>query len=78
MLVIAAAAIAVACKPKATAVIEPLKTSVKHAGWTRNMVLYEINVRQFSEEGTFAGVEKALPVLMLAEDGVHSYLLERL
>ena len=27
------------------------------------MVLYEINVRQFSEEGTLAGVEKALPQL---------------
>ncbi|MCK7537387.1 MAG: alpha-amylase family glycosyl hydrolase [Marinilabiliales bacterium] len=63
LLVFAAVALAVACKPKAAAVIEPLKTSVKHADWTRNMVLYEINVRQFSEEGTFAGVEKALPQL---------------
>ena len=27
------------------------------------MVLYEINVRQFSEEGTLAGVDKALPQL---------------
>ena len=62
LIIAAAAVVAVACKPKA-AVIEPLKTSVVHADWTRNMVLYEINVRQFSEEGTFAGVEKALPVL---------------
>ncbi len=62
-LLAAIAAVAVACKPKATAVIEPLKTSVVHAGWTRNMVLYEINVRQFSEEGTFAGVDRALPQL---------------
>jgi glycosidase len=63
LILAAAAVVAVACKPKASAVIKPLKTSVVHADWTRNMVLYEINVRQFSEEGTFAGVEKALPVL---------------
>ena len=55
--------LASACRPKAAAIIEPLKTSVIHADWTRNMVLYEINVRQFSAEGTFAGVEQALPVL---------------
>jgi glycosidase len=53
----------VACRPKAEAVIEPLKTTVVHADWTRNMVLYEINVRQFSPEGTFAGVDSALPRL---------------
>lgn len=63
ILVAAAAVVAVACKPKAAAVIEPLKTTVVHADWTRNMVLYEINVRQFSEEGTFAGVARALPEL---------------
>ncbi|MDX9772801.1 MAG: alpha-amylase family glycosyl hydrolase [Bacteroidales bacterium] len=64
ILLIGIAAVAVACRPKAAAVIEPLKTSVVHADWTRNMVLYEINVRQFSEEGTFAGVDRALPQLM--------------
>lgn len=54
----------VACRPKRPVVAEPLKTSVVHADWTRNMVLYEVNVRQFSEEGTFAGVNQALPRLM--------------
>jgi len=58
-----AAVVAVACRPKPSAVIEPLKTSVVHADWTRNMVLYEINVRQFSQEGTFAAVDSALPRL---------------
>jgi len=53
----------VACRPRKPVVAEPLKTSVVHADWTRNMVLYEINVRQFSEEGTFAGVDRALPRL---------------
>lgn len=52
-----------ACRPRRPVVAEPLKTSVVHADWTRNMVLYEINVRQFSEEGTFAGVDGALPRL---------------
>lgn len=63
LFVAAMATVVVACKPKAAAVIEPLKTTVKHADWTRNMVLYEINVRQFSQEGTFAGVDNALPRL---------------
>jgi glycosidase len=63
LFVAAMATVVVACKPKAAAVIEPLKTTVKHADWTRNMVLYEINVRQFSQEGTFAGVDSALPRL---------------
>jgi glycosidase len=39
---------------------EPVKTAVKHTEWTRNMVLYEINVRQFSKSGTFAGVDSSL------------------
>lgn len=63
LLTAAAMALAVACRPRAAVVTEQLKTSVVHAEWTRNMVLYEINVRQFSDEGTFAGVEGALPEL---------------
>lgn len=51
----------VSCRPR-TKVIEqlPFTTSVKHADWTRNMILYEINVRQFSKSGTFAGVDSSL------------------
>jgi glycosidase len=50
-----------ACRPfTAIAKTEPVKTSVKHAEWTRNMVLYEVNVRQFSKSGTFAGVDSSL------------------
>ncbi|HNY53431.1 MAG TPA: alpha-amylase family glycosyl hydrolase [Bacteroidales bacterium] len=63
LLLIGAAILFVACRPRKPVVTEQLKTSVVHAEWTRNMVLYEINVRQFSEEGTFAGVESALPRL---------------
>ena len=34
-----------------------------HPEWTYDSVIYEINIRQFSPEGTFAGVEKQLPRL---------------
>ena len=61
VLVMGLAILFTACRPGAgKAEKEPLKTSVKHAGWTRNMVLYEVNVRQFSKSGTFAGVDSSL------------------
>jgi len=31
--------------------------------WVKNATLYELNIRQFSEEGTFAAVERELPRL---------------
>lgn len=34
-----------------------------HAEWTRDAVLYQINTRQFTPEGTFAAAEKQLPRL---------------
>ena len=34
-----------------------------HADWMYNTVVYEVNVRQFSPEGTFKGVETQLPRL---------------
>jgi len=70
ILIAGIAIIFAACKPK-TRIIEkaPLTTSVKHADWTRNMILYEINVRQFSKSGTFAGVDSSL--LKIKELGVN-------
>ncbi len=41
----------------------PAPSEVKHLDWTRQAVIYEINVRQFSKEGTFKAVEKELPRL---------------
>lgn len=35
-------------------------SSVVHPEWSRNLSIYEINVRQYSEEGTFKAVEKDL------------------
>ena len=40
----------------------PKKTGI-HPEWTYDSVVYEVNVRQFSPEGTFAGVEAQLPRL---------------
>ena len=45
------------------------KTPAAHPEWTYNSVMYEVNIRQFSPEGTFAGVEAQLPRLKyLGED----------
>ena len=35
--------------------------SVEHALWTRNATIYEVNVRQFTPEGTFAALTRHLP-----------------
>ena len=32
-------------------------TNVRHPDWTQKAVIYQVNVRQFSPEGTFAAVE---------------------
>ena len=45
--------LAVCCKPKASL----------HPEWTYDTVMYEVNVRQFSPEGTFKGVKAQLPRL---------------
>ena len=39
------------------------KTEQYHPEWTYGSVVYEVNVRQFSPEGTFRGVEAQLPRL---------------
>ncbi|MBQ7750583.1 MAG: alpha-amylase [Bacteroidales bacterium] len=60
-LAFAALLVFVGCAKKAEA---PLV----HPGWSYNTVMYEVNIRQFSPEGTFKGVEAQLP--RLAELGV--------
>ena len=52
ILILAAAALAMTC-----CCTDP------HPCWTYDSVLYEVNIRQFSPEGTFAGVEEQLPRL---------------
>ena len=41
----------------------PAPTTVNHADWSRNAVIYEVNVRQFTPEGTFKAMENHLPRL---------------
>lgn len=36
---------------------------IEHPEWSRNAVIYQINTRQFTPEGTFAAAEKQLPRL---------------
>ncbi len=36
---------------------------LKHPEWSKNATIYQINTRQFSEEGTFKAAEKELPRL---------------
>lgn len=45
--------------PKETGLI----SNVKHAEWTKNAFIYEVNVRQFTKEGTFNAFADHLPKL---------------
>jgi glycosidase len=36
---------------------------VRHADWTRSAVIYEVNVRQYTKEGSFAAFQQHLPRL---------------
>ncbi len=36
---------------------------IQHPEWSKNAVIYEVNIRQFTPEGTFAAFEKHLPAL---------------
>ncbi|MFA6334246.1 MAG: alpha-amylase family glycosyl hydrolase [Bacteroidales bacterium] len=40
-----------------------LVSNVKHAEWTKNAVIYEVNVRQFTKEGTFNAFASHIPRL---------------
>ncbi len=44
-------------------VTAPLRSEVKHVDWSKNAVIYEVNIRQFSKEGTFKSFENDLPRL---------------
>ncbi len=56
--------LSISCRQTPTQDAAPLKaTGVQTPEWTKNLSIYEINVRQFSPEGTFVGVEAQLPRL---------------
>ncbi len=58
ILLFAALALAIACTGNKKA-----ENKLPHPEWTYNSVVYEVNIRQFSPEGTFKGVEAQLPRL---------------
>lgn len=51
----------VSCNKTAKNTIE--QKPVVHPDWTRSAVIYEVNVRQYTKEGTFLAFEKYLPQL---------------
>jgi 1,4-alpha-glucan branching enzyme len=53
----------VSCTRKKQAAQAPAQTEVKNLEWVKNAVIYEVNVRQFSKEGTFKAFANELPRL---------------
>jgi alpha-amylase len=60
------AAAACAPAPRTAPISAPAQRSLSvasHPAWTRNATIYEVNVRQFTPEGTFAALQQHLPRL---------------
>lgn len=52
--------------PTETSTTEPMDTKtehVSHADWSKNATIYEVNIRQFTPEGTFNAFAESLPRL---------------
>src|SRR5271166_5878888 len=41
----------------------PSRSQVRHPEWSKNAVIYEVNIRQYSREGTFNAFSKDIPRL---------------
>ncbi len=39
------------------------QSTVKHPAWSKNVTIYEVNIRQYTKEGTFKAFQKQLPKL---------------
>ena len=50
-------------QPSEDETIEQLVSTVSHPEWSKNAVMYEVNVRQFTPEGTFNAFAEHLPRL---------------
>jgi len=50
-------------KEKETANQETVVSSIKHPEWSKKAVIYEVNIRQHTEEGTFKAFEADIPRL---------------
>jgi glycosidase len=51
------------CSPKQQSLNLPKKPVFTHADWTKNANIYEVNIRQYTNEGTFNAFAKELPRL---------------
>ena len=56
-----ALALVLACKAPEPAAVAPAVARGIHAEWTKNAVIYEVNIRQYTPEGTFAAFTKEIP-----------------
>ena len=52
-----------AVKQQAAAAITVNKDSAPHPDWSKNAVIYEVNVRQYTPQGTIAAAQVHLPRL---------------
>jgi glycosidase len=43
--------------------LKPFISEVIHPEWSKNVVIYEVNIRQYTDEGTFKEFEEHLPML---------------
>ena len=64
-LIICVCIISFSCSQKLTPIsnIGAQSTTFSHPSWSEQSNIYEVNVRQYSNEGTFKGFEKSLPRL---------------
>ena len=54
-------ALVLACNAPEPAAVAPAVARGIHAEWTKNAVIYEVNIRQYTAEGTFAAFTKEIP-----------------
>lgn len=57
------AGILISCKSEKKTIVKQPDSEVKHPEWAKNAVIYEVNIRQYSKEGTFKAFEADLPRL---------------
>ncbi|HCT53638.1 MAG TPA: alpha-amylase, partial [Balneola sp.] len=62
LLSIFVASVFAACSP-AEKPVEKKPSQVVHPEWSKNANIYEVNIRQYSEEGTFKAFQEDLPRL---------------
>jgi len=58
-ILIAVFSLLIACGREEKEIRKPVSV-VQHPQWSKNVTIYELNIRQFSEEGTFKAVEQRL------------------